>query len=260
MTKKSLSLLATIFGLLAITTIKSPPAKTAELAEIRQRGELIVAVKDNVRPLGFNDKQGNLVGLEIDIARRLAAELLGSEDAIVLKPVTNQERLSAVLEDRVDIAIARVTATIPRTRIVDFSPYYYLDGTGLITNDKFIDNKENLATAKIAVLYGSATIAVIRHELPQAQLIGVNSYQEALNLLETNQVNAFTGDRSILAGWIQQHPQYKLLSARLSGEPLSIVMPKGIQYEDLRKQVREAIVRWRKSGWLQKRIEYWGLP
>ena len=258
MTKSKLSFLAAIISLLTI--IKSPPAKTAELEEIRQRGQLIVAVKDNVRPLGFNDKQGNLVGLEIDIARRLAQELLGNAEAVVLKPVTNKERLPAVLEEKVDIAIARVTATIPRARIVDFSPYYYLDGTGLITKNTFIDNKESLGKAKIAVLYGSTTIAVIRHELPQAKLIGVTSYQEALNLLEANKVTAFAGDRSILAGWRQQYPQYQLLSARLSGEPLCVVMPKGIQYEDLRKQVREAIVRWRKSGWLQERIEYWGLP
>ncbi len=258
MTKSKLSLLAAIVSLLTIT--KSPSAQTAELAEIKQRGQLIVAVKDNVRPLGFINEQENLVGLEIDIARRLAEELLGNAEAVVLKPVTNQERLQAVLEERVDLAIARVTATIPRTRIVDFSPYYYLDGTGLITKNTFIDNKENLATAKIAVLYGSTTIAVIRHELPTAQLIGVKSYQEALNLLETNKVDAFAGDRSILAGWMQQYPQYRLLSERLSGEPLCIVMPKGIQYEDLRKQVREAIVSWRKSGWLQERIEYWGLP
>lgn len=260
MIKPKLSILSAIVSLMAISMIKSPSAKTAELTEIKQRGQLIVAVKDNLRPLGFSNEQGNLVGLEIDIARRLAEELLGNADAVVFKPVNNQERLQAVLDDQVDIAIARVTATVPRTRVVDFSPYYYLDGTGIITKNKLIQNKENLNTAKIAVLYDSTTIAVIRYELPNAQLIGVKSYQEALNLLETNKVTAFAGDFSILTGWIQEYPEYQMLSDRLSGEPLSIVMPKGIQYTDLRKQVREAVLRWRKSGWLQERIQYWGLP
>ena len=58
MTTKSLSLLATIFGLLAITVINSPSAKTAELSEIKQRGQLIVAVKDNVRPLVLMTNKG----------------------------------------------------------------------------------------------------------------------------------------------------------------------------------------------------------
>ena len=260
MIKPKLYFLASILGILATMVIKLPSAQTAELEEIKQRGQLIVAVKDNIRPLGFSDEEGNLVGLEIDIARRLAEELLGNPDAVVFQPVTNHERLQVVLDERVDIAIAKVTITTPRTRIVDFSPYYYLDGTGLITKNKAIANKKNLSNAKIAVLNGSTTIAVIRHELPNAQLIGVNSYQSALNLLEMENADAFAGDRTILAGWIQEYPQYRLLPDRLSGEPLSIVMPKGLQYEDLRRQVREAISRWRKSGWLQERIEYWGLP
>lgn len=232
----------------------------AELADIKRRGHLIVAVKDNLRPLGFIDSEGNLVGLEIDIARRLAEELLGDREAVVFQPLSNPDRLKVVLDDRVDLAIARVTATSSRRRIVDFSPYYYLDGTSLVTKNPLVQNTADLTRAKIAVLEGSATIAVIRHNLPDARLIGVKSYEEALQALEIGKADAFAGDRSLLAGWVQEYPEYKLLPQRLSGEPLSIVMPKGLQYEPLRQQVERAIARWRESGWLQERIEYWGLP
>jgi polar amino acid transport system substrate-binding protein len=230
-----------------------------EWSEIAERGKITVAVKDNVRPLGFIDRDNKLVGLEIDIARKLAAELLGNSEAVELVPVTNEGRLQAVLNEEVDIAIARVTVTNSRSRIVDFSPYYYLDGTGLITKDAQIENIDSLATAKIAVLENSATIAVIRDRLPQANLIGVTSYQEALELLESKQAIAFAGDRSILTGWIQEYPQYKLLPDRISGVPLAIVMPKGLQNTQLRQKIIDAIAQWRKSGWLQQRIEYWGL-
>lgn len=260
MIKLNLHLLTAVFAILATMVIKLPSAQTAELEEIKERGQLIVAVKNNVRPLGFSDQEGNLVGLEIDIARRLAEELLGSPDAVIFQPVTNQERLQVVLDGKVDLAIAGITVTMPRTRIVDFSPYYYLDGTGLITKNKAIAHRDHLSSAKIAVLNGSMAIAIMRYELPDAQLIGVDSYQEALHILETNQADAFAGDRTILAGWTQEYPQYQILPDRLSGAPLSIVLPKGLQHEDLRRQVREAIASWRKSGWLQERIEYWGLP
>ncbi|MEN9565215.1 MAG: glutamine-binding protein of glutamine transporter, partial [Cyanobacteriota bacterium] len=40
---------------------------------------------------------------------------------------------------------------------------------------------------------------------------------------------------------------------------LAIVMPKGLQYQELRTKVNRAIANWKKSGWLQERIEYWGL-
>lgn len=228
----------------------------AELADIKERGKLIVAVKDNTRPLGFTDEEGNLIGLEIDIARRLAKDILGDENAVVLQPVNNKDRLKEVIEEEVDIAIARVSDTPSRRRIVDLSAYYYLDGTGIVTKDVTVA----LTTAKIAVLYDSETIAVVRDRFPDAQLVGVSSYQEALNLLETNQVQAFAADISVLTGLVQEYPQYKLLPERLSGAALSIVMPKGLQHKELQLAVDRAISDWRESGWLQERIEYWGLP
>ena len=257
--KQRLLDLAIVLGSIASTFLISSGSLATEWTEIAERGRIVVGVKDNLRPLGFKDRQGKLTGLEIDLARKLAADLLGNSDAVELIPVNNEQRLQAVLNEEVDIAIARVTVTTPRTRIVDFSPYYYLDGTGLITKDKNVQNSDDLATAKIAVLENSATIAVIRNLLPQADLIGVSSYQEALELLESDRVKSFAGDRTVLTGWMQEYPQYRLLPDRLSGAPLSIVMPKGLQHQELRQKIRQAIAKWRKSGWLQERIEYWGL-
>jgi polar amino acid transport system substrate-binding protein len=235
------------------------PALAAELEKIQQRGKLIVAVKDNLPPLGFADTSGKLQGLEIDLARHLAEELLGDPDAVVFVPVTNQERLDVVLEGKVDLTIARVTATTSRSRIVDLSRYYYLDGTGLISKSSLIEKLEDLAYRKVAVLNNSTTIATIRNDLPAAELIGVNSYQEALSLLEKGEVDAFAADRSLLAGWVREYPQYHLLPERLSVEPLCVVMPKGLQYGQLHRRVNEAISLWQSDG-LPERITYWGLP
>lgn len=246
---------------LAIATLLSLPQVTTprELSEIEADGKIKIAVKDNARPLGFIDPEGNLVGLEIDLARKLAEELVGDLDAVELTPVMNPERLQVVLNDQVDLAIAKVGVTTPRARIVDFSPYYYLDSTSIVTNQKPITKIDDLATQKIAVLKNSATIAIIRHRLPAANLVGVESYQEALQLLETKQVQGFAGDRSLLVGWVQEDPNYKLLPTKLSGSALAVVMPRGLQYQELRQQVEQAITKLKESGWLAERIEYWGL-
>ena len=111
-----------------------------------------MAVKDDRAPLGFIDETGNLSGFEIDIARRLAAELLNDETAVRLVPVHNVDRLNAVLEDRVDIAIAAITLTEPRRRIVSFSDPYYLDGTAFITNRPDIQRLQDLRIGKIALV------------------------------------------------------------------------------------------------------------
>jgi polar amino acid transport system substrate-binding protein len=236
------------------------PASSAELKEIEQRGKLIVAVKDNLRPLGFRDANGNLQGLEIDIAKRLAEELLGKPDAVVLQPVTNRDRLNIVLEGKVDLAIARVTATNSRSRIVDLSRPYYLDGTGLVTKDASIAQLNDVATKTIAVLKGASTIPLVKYSLPAAKLVGVDSYEEARSLLENGRANAFAADTSVLAGWVQEYPQYRMLPVQLSAEALCVVMPKGLQYIQLQDRVNQAIARWQASGWLAERAAAWGLP
>ncbi len=236
------------------------PSSAAELKEITQRGYLVVAVKDNLRPLGFRDATGNLQGLEIDLAQRLAQDLLGKPDAVRLQPVVNRDRLAVVLEGKVDLTIANVTATESRSRLVSFSSPYYFDGTTLVTKEASVKHLGDVARSKIAVLKGSSTIATIRYLLPAAELVGVDSYEKARLLLDAGGAAAFAADASLLSGWVQEYPQYRLLPTLLSAEPLCVVMPKGLQYNDLRQRVNAAIARYSAEGWLQQRAKYWGLP
>ncbi len=235
-------------------------ANAAEISEIQQRGHIVIAVKDNLRPLGFRNAQGDLQGLEIDLANALGKDLLGKSNATKLQPVANGDRLSQVLENKADIAIARVTATESRSRLVDFSVPYYFDSTVLVTKDAFLNHLSDFAKRKIAVLNHSSTIAVIRYYVPNALLVGVDSYAEAQTLAENNTVAAFAADASVLTGWVQEYPQYRLLSTKLSTEPLCVVMPKGLQYEELRSRINQALARYLDSGWLKERATYWGLP
>lgn len=213
-----------------------------------------------MRPLGFRDATGKLQGLEVDLAKRLAQDLVGNSGAVRLQSVANRDRLSVVLEGKVDLTIARVTATASRARLVSFSIPYYLDGTALVTKDASLQKLGDVAKAKIAVLTGSSTIATVRYLLPTAQLVGVDSYQQALLLLETGAASVFAADASVLSGWVQEYPQYHLLTTLIGADPLCVVMPKGLQYDRLRRQVNAVIARYSATGWLQQRAAYWGLP
>jgi polar amino acid transport system substrate-binding protein len=246
-------LAASVFSFLTL------PASAAELAEIEARGHLTVAVKDNLRPLGFEDAQGNLKGFEIDLARRLAEEILGNPNAVRLEPVMNTERLDVVLTGKVDLTIAQVSQTAARSRLVTFSPYYYLDRIAFVTKNPNFSRLSELKPGKIAVLNQSSAIAEVRFRLPEAQLVGVNSYQEALSLLEAGEAVAFAGDAAVLAGWIQEYPEYHLLPEQIGGEALAVVMPKGLQYSSLHQIVNETIRQLKQSGWLQQKAQEWGL-
>ncbi len=237
-----------------------PVSVAADLDSIRERGHLVVAVRDGWRPLSYQDESGNLVGLEIDIAHQLAEVIFGDPEAVVFDIVPNGERLQAVLEDRVDVAIAGVTMTPDRMRLVRFSPPYYLDGTGLIVQNSDFQELRDLRLGRIGVLQRSSAIPSVRYILPLAELTPQSSYQEAYVTLDTKQIDAFAGDLSVLTGWQQEYDGYQLIPAALSADPLAIVMPKGNRYNQLHRLVNEVVGTWHDTGWLEERAAYWGLP
>ncbi|MDX2231001.1 MAG: transporter substrate-binding domain-containing protein [Leptolyngbyaceae cyanobacterium bins.349] len=247
----------TIPGYLAI----SPSSvDAADLQTIKRRGRLVVAVKDNLPPLGFRDPAGRLQGFEIDLARQIAMELLGNPDALELKPALNQDRLNAVLAGDVDVAIAHVTLTPSRLRIVNFSSPYYRDGAAIATPYASLQSLADLAGKPIAVLDRSSTVEALRRALPSAILIPVQSYEDAKIAVETGRAIAVAADASILVGWVRQLPTYRLLTPLLSRQELAIVLPKGRQHEELRQEINQILTRLLTSGWLQQRANYWGLP
>lgn len=238
------------------------PAAAAELSEIQARGYLIVGVKTNRLPLGFIDETGEISGFEIDIARRLAETLLGDATAVEFVPLRNVDRLNAVLEGRVDIAIAAITLTEPRRRLVDFSDPYYLDGTAFVVGDT-VQTLQDLRTRRIALLNRSSTVAHVRYLLPGAELIGVDTYSEGQALLQNGSVDAYAGDASVLTGWVNtQGPLtgYSLLPNIISAEPLAIAIPKGGQHDELQAAINRSIRRGYAEEWLQERARFWELP
>lgn len=235
------------------------PVSARTLAEIQSSGRLIVGVKDNLRPLGYRNEQGQLQGFEIDLAHQLAQELLGDENAVDFVPVSNQNRLAMVYNQEVDIVVAGVSLTESRLRVVNLSLPYYQNSTSFITLDSSLTELNQLHHVSIAILEGSDTFFLIQSLFPAAHMILVNSYQSAKDLLDSGQVQAFAGDTTILTGWVQDYPQYHRLQQTLGGELLSIVMPKGLQYRTLRDDINHIVDRLKNQGWLQEHQQKWGL-
>lgn len=235
-------------------------SNAAELGEIQKRGYLIVAVKDNLPPLGFRNQKGELQGLEIDLAKKLAQDLLGDAKAVKFKIVSNRDRVAQVLDNKVDIAIAQFTATASRARLVNFSIPYYLDGAALVTKNTNIQKLSDLKNSQVAAIEASSTISRVKYFIPEAKLVVVNSYLQAQQLLEDNKIDAFAADATVLSGLVQQHPQYRLLETRLSTEPLCVIIPKGLKKDPLRRKINQAIALYLEQGWLQERIQFWRLP
>jgi polar amino acid transport system substrate-binding protein len=245
---------------LGIQCAVSPISAAAELDVIKARGHLVVAVREGWRPLSYRHENGTLVGLEVDIARHLAEAIFDDPDAVVFEVVANQDRIPAVLEDRVDLVIAGLTITPGRMRLISFSLPYYLDGTGFLVRDIQLQTLQDLRQQRIGLLQGSSAIPSVRYVLPTAQLVPLTSYQAGFTALRTGQVEAFAGDVSVLVGWQQEQAGYNLLPTLASAEPLAIALPQGRQYHELRTLVNQSLATWHDNGWLEDRTSFWGLP
>ena len=242
-----------------IGLLQSDPGVASSNLRLHRPGKLTIGIKDNLRPLGFRDSQGQLQGLEIEIARQLAAELLGDATAVELKPLLNQDRLDALFNGEVDLLVARLSATDARLRLVDFSRPYYIDGAAFLTRSPGMQLSD-LRQQTVAVLNGSDTIATVRSLLPDLRLRGVDSYIGAESLLASGEVAAFAADAAVLTGLAQDNPNYALIPTLISAEVLGIATPKGLQHQALRQQVNQAVERWQTNGWLKQQISQWGLP
>jgi polar amino acid transport system substrate-binding protein len=240
---------------------RGSPAAARPWSEVVSSGQLRVAVKDNLRPLGFRDPEGKLQGFEIELARELGSRLLGSREAVELVPVANVERLQAVAAEEVDLAIAQIGITPDRARQVEFTSAYYQDGPSLVVaRSQNWTSWSELRGARVAVLRGSAAIPHLNRYLPGVELVPVDSYQEGAELLLKGSVQAWTADRSVLAGWLAEHPQFQFLGSPLGAVGLGIAMPKGLEHAELRLRVRRELENLRAEGWLAERARAWGLP
>ena len=67
------------------------------LEHIKRRGHLVVGISSDVPGFGYRDPEtGKWSGIEVDLARQIAQEILGDPEKIVFRPVTLQERLPVV--------------------------------------------------------------------------------------------------------------------------------------------------------------------
>ncbi len=93
------------------------------LQDVLAKGELVVSTDANYAPQSFLDKDGNLIGFDIDVAKEVANRL-----GVKVKFVTPDWDLIVAGKwgGRWDLSIGSMTITAERAQVVDFSiPYYY---------------------------------------------------------------------------------------------------------------------------------------
>lgn len=233
----------------------------ADVQAIKDRGALSVGVKVDVPGFGYKDPKTNVIdGFEIDLVKALAEEIFGDPSKIKLQAVTAKTRGPLLDSGDVDMVVATFTITEDRKKSYNFSDPYYIDGVGLLVKKapgykslKDLDGKNigvaQSATSKTAVQAEADKLGV------KVKFQEFATYPEIKAALDSGRVDAFSVDRSILLGYIDDSTM--LLDDKFSPQEYGVASKLG--NDGLAKLVNDKIAEMKGNGELDKLIEKWGL-
>lgn len=210
--------------------------------EIMQRGYIKVGINTDAKPFGFKNKEGKLVGYDVDLARYIAQYLLKNPEKVEFIAVTPANRMIKASTGEVDIVIATMTITPQRQDIIAFSiPYDTAGQALLIKSNSRIGSISDLSSQNVGVIWGTTAEKNMLNLVPTANILGFKSYNEAYNALKSGKINAITSDDTILSGYAIDDKDVKLLPKRYSKEPYGIGFKKGKSTVKLKENLDFAI-------------------
>ncbi|MNP18341.1 ABC transporter glutamine-binding protein GlnH precursor [compost metagenome] len=228
------------------------------LAEIKDRGKLVVGVKFDTKLFGLKDpSSGNVEGFDIDIAKQLAKHILGDENKIELKEVTSKTRVPMLNNGEIDMVVATMTITEERKKEVDFSDVYFLAGQSLLVKKGSpIQGIEDVtAETKVMSSKGATSVKNIKEKVPGITVLEFDNYQDAFSALKAGQGDALTTDDAILYGMAAQDPNYEVVGKPFTEEPYGIAIRKG--NSDLVQAVNDTLKELHENGEYDAIYEKW---
>ncbi|MED3986519.1 transporter substrate-binding domain-containing protein [Peribacillus simplex] len=199
------------------------------LAQVKEKDKIVFGVKNDTRLFGLkNPSTGDVEGFDIDIAKALAAEILGDENKVEFKEVTSKTRMALLNNGDIDAIVATMTITEDRKKEVDFTDVYFDAGQSLLVKKgSDIKGIDSLKGKKVLAVKGSTSSINIREKAPEAQVLEFENYSEAFAALKSGQGDALTTDDSILYGMADEDPSYELVGGTFTEEPYGIAVKKG---------------------------------
>jgi polar amino acid transport system substrate-binding protein len=263
MTIKRRSLLA-MAALAALTASGPAPAQDQAVAAssvieaIKQRGTLQVGLSTFV-PWSMNSKDGELIGFEIDVAKKLAEDM-GVEVEFV--PTAWDGIIPALIAGKFDVIISGMTVTPERNLTINFTDAYAHSGMRLIANKKHQGKLSTMADfdspdVTFSLRRGSTPVAYAKEVFPNAKLLLFDDDGASIQEVVNDNADATLGYEPNPSTWLLDYPDQIYL-------PFDDLLNAGSEAFALRKGDPDALnffnnwiaLRWQ-DGFLQERNDYW---
>ena len=216
-----------------------------KLEQIREAGELVVGTSPDYPPYEFiipaEDGSESYVGIDIDIAKRIAADI-GVELKIEAMDFDGLD--SALQMGVIDMIMAAYNATEERAEVMDFSDVYYIDEVCAFTladNAASYTDLNSFAGKKVGVQLGSTLETDYFPMMEGAEKVALKKIPQLITELKAGSLDAIIVEKPIAESYIQNNPDLAITSVVFNDGASGYVvgLPKGA--EDLQASINETI-------------------
>ncbi len=225
---------------------------------IKKRGVLKVGM-DIFQPWAMKDKNGKLIGFEIDVANRLAKDMGVKVEFL---PTAWSGIIPALLTGKFDVIIGGMGITPQRALQVNFTQPYEYSGMSIVAHKKLaagFDSLEdfNKPEVQIAAKLGTTAAAAAKKFLPKAKLRLFDTEPQAYQELRNGKVYAVIGSAPRPAYEAVDYSDTLFLPVKgtFTKEPIGFAMRKGDP--DTLAFFNSWITVVSLEGWLEERHNYW---
>lgn len=180
--------------------VKMPDGRmlAPDIARIVARGELIVAMLGVDTPPFFYEKNGELVGLEVDLAKAMAKEL-GVNVRFNRSAKSFNGVVDIIARGEADIGISKLSRTLARSQVISFTDPYLTLNHALILNrvafaqfarERPLPDVIRRFTGTIGVINRSSFQDYANRYFPKAQIKTYPGWPDVLKALEKGEVMA----------------------------------------------------------------------
>ena len=192
------------------------------LAQIQEKGEIVIAMEGTWAPWTYHDENDELVGYDVEVGKAIA-EKLGVTATFV---EGEWDGLLAGLDaGRYDIMVNGVGITPERQEKYDFTTPYAYNRTAVIVRGDYdeISSMEDLNGKKTANTI-SSTYAE-QAEAYGATVTGVDDLNQTIELLLAGRIDATLNAEVVFADYQKAHPEANIKIAAYSDDVERVAIP-----------------------------------
>lgn len=186
--------------------------------------KLVMVTEADFAPYEYYEN-GEIVGVDVDIAREIAKEL-GKE--LVIKDIAFDSIINEVRTGKADIGAAGISYSDERAKKVDFSINYSVSKQVVIVkNDSFINSIKDINDKKIAVQLGSVADTYVTENYKNAEIVRQKKYLAAIEDLKVGKVDLVVMDELPAKEIIEKNSGIKILDGELTSDSYGMIVKKG---------------------------------